>query len=282
MQHREMTVNPENQAYLDAFNRRFVSLCWVDCKVDAIGPANEAPRTFCTSGFVIEYRGEWLWITAGHLLNDLDNELPRIGRRILQSQFIAGWNPNEGTVQHIPFEYGTRVKYYVVDDDEGTDLGMVHVSDVLKLALSEAGVVPLRNLSLPEQAYEQYLVHGLPSKEQRLDIEESAYHIDYVASVMPVTFRVFPLTTESGGFAFTKRRRFIASVPAEVPLTTIDGMSGGPIYALTRETNGICCYLAAVQNEERQSSRTIAACPSDIFHEILETGFADIQLRRWR
>lgn len=273
-------MNPVDQAYLNTFNRCFVSLCWIDCEIDSKGDAVKNPRIFCTSGFVIEYQAEWLWITAGHLLNDLDNKLLTLNRRMVQSQLIAGWNPDEGLVQRIPFEYGTCVKYFADDDDEGTDLGIIYIPDELKQTLSKAGVVPLCKLELPEQEYEQYVVHGLPRKEQRDDIQESDEGIDCAASVMPVAFRVFPFETGTGGFPRTKRERFYASVPAEVVLETLDGISGGPIYALRREADRVDCYLAAVQNMERKSSRTIAACPSVLFHEILAKGFADIQRRR--
>lgn len=205
-------MNPVDQAYLNAFNRRFVSLCWVDCEIDSQGGAVTNPRLFCTSAFVIEYRGEWLWITAGHLLNDLDTRLPAINRRMVQSQFVAGWNPDEGTVQRVPFEYGTCV--------------------------SKAGVAPLRKLDRPEQDYDEYVVHGLPKREQRDDIRESEEGIDCAASVMPVAFRVFPFASRTAGFPATKRRRLYASVPAEVTLETLDGVSGGRSTRSSRKSIG--------------------------------------------
>ncbi len=274
------TMNPEDQKFLNAFNRHFVSLCWVDCEIDSNGDAIKNPRIFCTSGFVIEYQCEWLWITAGHLLNQLENQLPKDNRRMVQSQFIAGWNPDEATVSHIPFDYGTCLKYYVDDDDEGTDLGIVFISEELKRAMSKAGVVPVHNLDLPEKEYDSYWVHGLPKKEQRDDIQQSEEGIDCAASVTPVVFRVSPLESSTGGFLKTKRQRLYASVPAEVPLETLDGVSGGPIYAIKQEADRVDYHLAAVQNMERKSSKTIAACPSVLLHEILAKGFADLQRRR--
>lgn len=275
-------MNPEDQKILNAFNRHFVSLCWVDCEIDSNGDAIKNPRIFCTSGFVIEYQGEWLWITAGHLLNQLDNQLANDNRRMVQSQLIARWNSDEGTVSRIPFDYGSCLKYYVDDDDEGTDLGIVYIPEELKQALGDASVEPLRNLDLPEQEYDQYLVHGLPKQEQRDNIQELDEGIDCAASVMPVAFRVFPLESGTGGFRKTKRRRLYASVPAEVSLETLNGVSGGPIYALKQEADRVDRYLAAVQNMERKISNTIAACPSVLFHELLAKGFADIQRRRTR
>jgi len=272
-------MNAVDQAYLNAFNRHFVSLCWVDCELDSKGNAVVNPRIFCTSGFVIEYDGEWLWITAGHLLNDLDTKLSAINRRMVRSQFVAGWNPDAGTVQRILFEYSTCVKYFVDDDDEGADLGIIYIPEDLKRALSQAGAAPLRKLDLPQREYDQYVVHGLPRKEQRDDIQESEGGIDCAASVMPVAFRVFPFTSGTAGFPATKRQRFYASVPAEVSLETLDGISGGPIYALKQEADRVDCYLAAVQNQEKKSSKTIAACPSDLFHEILVQGLAAIRKR---
>ena len=37
------------------------------------------------------------------------------------------------------------------------------------------------------------------------------------------------------------------------------------------------CYLAAVQNQEKKSSKTIAACPSALVHEILAKGLISIR-----
>lgn len=275
-------MNETDQAFLRIFNRRFVSLGWVDCEMDRNGEAVRNPRVFCASGFVIEYMGEWLWITAGHLLNDLDNELPEMNRRIRQSQFVAGWNSDNTTVRRIAFDYRTCVKHYVDNDDDGTDLGIIHISSDTKQSLLRAGVTPLSNLELPEQEYDQYLVHGLPRMEQRDDIQASEEGIDCTAEVVPVLFRIFPLESGTGGFQATNRQRLYASVPAEVPLETLDGVSGGPIYAVKLETDRVDCYLAAVQNAERQISHTIAACPSALFRELLATGFEVIerQIRR--
>lgn len=270
-------MNPMDQAYLNAFNKTFVSLCWVDCEIGTNGKAIENPRIFCTSGFVIEYLGEWLWITAGHLLYDLDNKLPAEGRRIVQSHLIAGWNPDSEEVSRIAFDYGNCLKFYTDDDEEGTDFGMIYIFEELRKKLIESGVVPIRKLDLPEQQYEMYLLHGLPKKEQRDDIEVSNEGIDCVVSIMPVTFRVFPLESGTGGFRAAKRHRFYASVPAEVSLETLDGLSGGPIYAIKQESDRVDCFLAAIQNMERQISKTIAACPVALFTEILARGFAEIQ-----
>ena len=276
-------MNPEDQKLLNAFNRHFASLCWVDCEIDSNGDAIKNPRIFCTSGFVIEYQGEWLWITAGHLLNDLDNKMPTINRRMVQSQLIAGWNADEGTVARILFDYATCLKYYVDDYVDGTDLGIVYIPEELKRALGEASVEPLRNLDLPEQEYDQYFVHGLPKQEQRDDIRELDKGIDCAATVTPVAFRVFPLESGTGGFPTSNCQRFYASVPAEVSLETLNGVSGGPIYALKQEADRSDCYLAAVQNEQWRINNmvaTIAACPSVLFHELLAKGFADLQRRR--
>jgi hypothetical protein len=272
-------MNEVDLASLRILNRRFVSLGWVDCETDGTGDAVNNPRVFCASGFVIEYEGEWLWVTAGHLLNRLDNELPKINRRMRNSQLIAGWNSENSTVRRIAFDYGACVKWYVDDDDEGTDLGIIHLPERVRQALMRAAVAPLHTLELPKQAYDQYLVHGLPKMEQQDDIEASEEGIDCTAEVMPVLFRVFPLESGTGGFRATNRQRFYASVPAEVPLQTLDGVSGGPIYALKLQENRFDCYLAAVQNAERRISRTIAACPSTMFRELLATGFEDIKRR---
>ena len=273
-------MNTEDQKFLNAFNRHFVSLCWVDCEIDSDGDAIKNPRLFCTSGFVIEYQGEWLWITAGHLLNQLDNLLSKNNRRMVQSQLIAGWNSDEETISRIPFDYRRCLTYYVDDDNEGSDLGIAYLPEELKQALSDVGVVPIRNLALPEQDYDQYLMHGLPKQEQRDDIQYSDEGIDCAASVMPVVFRVFPLDSETGGFSKTTRQRFYASIPAEVRLETLNGVSGGPIYALKQKGDRVDYHLAAIQNMERKISNTIAACPSVLINELLEKGFADIQRRK--
>lgn len=37
------------------------------------------------------------------------------------------------------------------------------------------------------------------------------------------------------------------------------------------------CYLADVQNQEKKSSETIAACPSALVHEFLAKGHVEIR-----
>gem|GEM_PF-3706208 len=273
-------MNPLDQEYLDWFNRSFVSLCWVDCESDTDGTATLNPRMFCTSGFVIDRSGEWFWITAGHLLNDLQNELRAMNRRIVQSYLLAGWDSAAGAVARIPFDINACFKYYEDDEHEGTDLGVVFLPEEHRQNLVNSGVAAITNLDCPEQEYDRYVVHGLPSREQRDSIEQTEDGIECSTSIMPVAFQVFPLPGCSGGFSETTRDRFYASVPAEVQLDTLDGVSGGPIYGLRQVEGRVDCHLIAVQNRERKTSRTIAACPSPLFHEILAKGIAEIQRQR--
>src|SRR5580658_2214494 len=213
-------MNEVDLASLRIFNRRFVSVGWVDCEIDSSGDAANNPRVICASRFVIECEGEWLWVTAGHLLNRLDNELPKMNRRMRHSQLIAGWNSQNSTMRRIAFDYGACVKWYVDDDDEGADLGIIHLPERVRQDLVRAAVAPLSNLELPEQAYDQYFLPGLPRMEQKGEIEVSEDGFDGTAEIVPALFRVFPLEAGTGGFRATNRKRFYASVPAEVPLQT--------------------------------------------------------------
>jgi hypothetical protein len=61
------------------------------------------------------------------LLDDLDQELPRINRRIVTSQLLAGWSSEKETVERIPFDYSSCIRYFENDDDEGTDLGIIYL-----------------------------------------------------------------------------------------------------------------------------------------------------------
>lgn len=274
-------MNQEDLRLLGVLNTHFIGFGWVDCLNKGDKPENSF-RVFCASGFLVCHQGEWYLVTAGHLLHDLDTKLPAEGRRIVRSALFAGWSPEGESVTRVTFDYAPCLTHYVDDDQEGIDVGMIYLDEQCRKDLSTVGAAPITNLDLPAQEYDQHWLHGLPEQLQCEAVQESCESIDCQVCVTPVVFQVFPLDGGTGGFSPTKRRRLIASIRAEVPLSSVKGMSGGPIYAMKASDKGLDLWIAGVQSEQQKTTRNIAACPNDVLLEVLAQGHDKIQTMRKR
>lgn len=252
---------------LGAFCRHIISLSWVDAKTQPDGASDYDPKAFAVSGFVISVRNIWFLVTAGHILRDLDNRL-RAGRRIVNSRLIDGFVSREPS-QPIPFPLGDTPQWYVYDD--GLDYALIPLRTCFVRLLSTGGVSALGEnawVDIPESPDGDFLL-GFPNQAAEIAVAPNGGKGNVTVSLgtplLPVQ-RVYdpPDVLKRGA------ERFYASVPftdgdvgdKQITLTDIDGMSGGPIFAVQRAENDRFRYwVVAVQSGWAKRSRVLAACP---------------------
>src|SRR5438128_578352 len=74
------------------------------------------------SCFVLEVRGEWFLVTAGHSLADLYSALPTY--RWIECSLFDAWHEKANRIP-VPFPL-LGARHFVVDED-GLDLGLIHI-----------------------------------------------------------------------------------------------------------------------------------------------------------
>ncbi|MFC1761060.1 hypothetical protein ACFL6U_03160 [Planctomycetota bacterium] len=248
-----------------------VCLSWVDVKSEPDGDGGKesdySPQAFAVSAFVVSIRGIWFLVTAGHILKDLQSRLSS-GRRILKSRLFAGLTSTPSS-ESIPFNLGDAPQWYICED--GMDYAIIPFRPAFVNPLIADGVIALNKIhwtNYPDNNGEYYLL-GFPTQAQKLSITSSGDTGNVNIQVGCPLLPVFPVSDPPEALK-QKHERFYAKVPfakgmvddPNVPLTDIDGMSGGPIFVLKWiDDSNIESWVFAVQSSWLKSSRILAACP---------------------
>lgn len=256
---------------LDAFCRHIISLSWLDAKRKPDGPAYDADaydlKAFSVSAFVISVRDIWFLVTAGHILHDLDGRV-QAGRRIVKSRLIDGF-ASQKSFPPIPFTLGDSPQWYVYHD--GQDYALIALRPAFVVPLIAGGVSALAESAWSDvpDSPDRYFLLGFP--RQATEISVTAYghkgdvHVSLATPLLPIRRIDDPPNVLKRG-----TDRFYAEVPImsgtvhgeTIVLTDIDGMSGGPIFAVKQtDEDKVRYWVVAVQSGWVKNSRVLAACP---------------------
>lgn len=251
--------------------KHVVCLSWIDVRTEPLGLGNQEsdydPAAFAISGFVITVRSIWFFITAGHILQDLKSRL-RVGRRIMKSRLFADL-ASKKTSQAVPFTLGDTPQWYI--NSEGVDYAVIPLRPGFVRPLIADGILPLTETSwndCPDKA-DDYFLLGFPSQAKTVSIASNGIKGTVNISVGCPLLPIFPVSDPPSTLKCSNAR-FYAKVPIvggivqgiQTKLTDIDGMSGGPIFAIKWiDSKNIRYWVIAVQSGWLRSERTLAACP---------------------
>ncbi|HUT58421.1 MAG TPA: hypothetical protein VNA25_11305 [Phycisphaerae bacterium] len=256
---------------LDAFCRHVIGLSWLDAKIEPDGPADNVdacdPKVFAVSAFVISVCDIWFLVTAGHILRDLDDRI-RAGRRIVNSRLIDGFTSEE-SFPPIPFTLGDTPQWYVYDD--GLDYALIPLRPSFVHQLKAGGVSALGEdawIDVPDSV-DGYFLLGFPSQAADITVTSDGERRNVNVGLGTPLLPIRHVDDLPEGLKCSAER-FYARVPVTtgnvvgktVTLTDIDGMSGGPIFAVKHSgESGFRYWVVAVQSGWVKESRVLAACP---------------------
>lgn len=171
----------------------------------------------------------------------------------------------------LEFHFDNMREHHRYDRGEGVDFGMILLEDGHADFLMTRGTQAFQEcqIGVPSgMEVEQYWLLGIPkerwqSKPGELEIE-------------PNVFRVMDPHSESVHFFETDQPRIFARVPQEVPLASLNGMSGGPLFAFIRERGGYGYRIAGLQSGWDEANRVMAASTADVYLDELQKGKAEL------
>jgi len=187
------------------------------------------------SGFLIDLDGEWCFITAGHILR-------RIRLALQAGSTFDIWRFGDQTAEHkftsgVP--YGFSLDDWLVLEDEGIglDYAAVLITGLYRAQLAAGGAEPL-----PRSAWANHTTHrehwaliGIPSETVTYDGETMISAKVVVAAL--------EMAAEPAAAGAKAANQFYAALRDDSVkyVNDVDGMSGGPLFALTK--NGDDCDL---------------------------------------
>ena len=236
---------------MSTVGRHFVTLSCVQTRPDA-----SPEKVFVFSGFLVDVGGVWFYVTAGHILRDICTALGggakfdiwRLGDQTAGNRF-------ENTA--IPYAFDAKRWLVIEDKDVGLDYAAVALEDMYYQLLKAGGAIAIDRTAWGDHIteHDQWALVGIPSETVSYDGETIIN-----ARVIVVPIEQIDEPSNAGPKAQNQFYGRLQGDSAEV-VRDIDGMSGGPIFAL-KKVHGIWKYaVIGVQSGWYPSSRTITACP---------------------
>ena len=269
------TLPADLQNILRFFCDHLVVLCGSYVAIDAKGKDTGEEKFFAYSGFVLSVRGMWCLVTAGHAIQDLESNL-REGRIRLTNTCLADYFGSKPKVQEpTPFDYGGAGKIFIDDAEEGLDFALLTLRSLYQSGLEANGIRAISEVNWVAQTdaeCELYALLGLPNCLVDDPTRLVPYGGSRVAGVInPTMVPVEPVRLPPEEMLVSRYQWFVGRVGAASDLPDITGMSGGPIFGLSRGTDGQCQYwIVAVQSRWRPKARIIFACPVRVFARLVE------------
>lgn len=213
------------------------------------------PHYALITSFLVSVRGVWLLLTAGHCIDDVQENLDRGCSLTCWLVDCAGAGAKHREM--LPFDWKGAEPARLFKDSN-IDIGVVWVPELIRAALAANKVEPFTEEAWdhdPPSPVEAYLMMGIPA--------ELAKPASPISSLTPVALLVVPADSQPPEMDNELPGRWYGHVDVVPGLSDITGMSGGPILAVARGSDGSQRYwLFAMQSAWHRQSRAIAAWPT--------------------
>ena len=205
------------------------------------------------SCFVAEIEGEWLLVTAGHVIRTLRG-YAALGRTLSHFELHDKWSgrrfaPYDGVLFH--FDPAECLFFDQADADYAAWL----LDDMTIRGLRAGGVRPIEEVAWRARmpaAYNALLLVGLPKET----LVQRGSRMDAAPTLIPLELVDAPTLLEKPLHPDVFVARLLQSDQPVVE--NVDGMSGGPIFGVWREDSGVVKYqLVGVQSGWLRPSRRV-------------------------
>jgi len=227
------------------FQRHFVALHVSFTKSGA------APIDATYSAFLMSVADHWYLVTAGHCVDEITKMLNR-GYRIT-CELMDNLDVGAKFKNPIPFAYEPSEAISLAEF--GADFGVIELPEMYRRLLAANNMEPLseKGWRLRPENYEpfRYLLVGIPNELTRK--HGSAIH--YMPSIHPVE----KLTERPDYIDEPAVPTFYGKIVLGDDLSSIRGMSGGPIFRLQEVNGSVKYWLHALQSTWYSTERTVVA-----------------------
>jgi hypothetical protein len=226
-------------------------------------PGKDKEKIFVFSGFLVEAGGVWFYVTAGHILRDIQASLKAGGEfDVWRLDDQTAGNRFKGVA--IPYAFDID-RWLVIEDEEiGLDYSAVALDTIYRLQLEAGGAIPIGKKAWGDHLneHDHWILVGIPSETVTYDQE----------TIITGRTVMIPLEhAEEPALAGRKAEtQFYARLKDVGNVKDIDGVSGGPVFALKKFGGEWKYRVIGVQSSWYPSTRIIAACPFSLLGAALE------------
>jgi hypothetical protein len=249
---------------LQYFCRHLVALC---VTYRHVGREEERSQFAAYSGTLIQLAGQFHFLTAGHIVRDLEAALQSPAVEIESAVLADIFGLNRVSDQPIPFDLLNARRYYIDDREDGLDFGLISLRPYYVDLLRRNGVIALEEENWARQSgvtFDAYAMLGLPEEFGSARLSHSGD-----GQVSPTMFRVHRLAAPPPGRAATRYQQFIGQLDRELPIRSIVGMSGGPIFGFRTRGNETRYWVVALQSSWLSDERIVFGCSVPVLASLL-------------
>lgn len=254
---KRITGNPFTKLVFGTVGAHFLSLSCVQLLPNGV----EKPLAF--SGFLLEVRERWIFITAGHVVKLLDQAMSRgakFARWRLDDQ--AAGDRFKGAAVVVDFD--VRDWAFIDDTELGLDYAAFPLRDLYRKQLVAGGAMPLGRDTWGEvsEPYDQFALVGIPLETVS---KEGEFTLTGKLVLLPLEPCDAPEDAER-----TPESKFYARIKDRGSVSDIEGMSGGPVFGLWKREEAWRYKVLAVQSTWYPNKGVTASCPIALLGEVLE------------
>jgi hypothetical protein len=260
-----LTIQWGDSDGLQFFCRHLVALC-ATFEYKGNNNADQEPRFTAYSGTLIKIQDATFFLTAGHILRDLENALKSEKVEFKNVVLADIFGRNRICDHPIPFALKNARQFYIDDDEEGLDFGVILLEPYYVRLLAANGAVALEENNWVYQSnvtFDGYAMLGLPEEFTSDRINKAGEGV-----VSPTMFRVQRLETAPDDRATTLHPQFIGQIDQELSLQSVKGMSGGPIFGFRLEPD-IRYWVVALQSSWNPTLRIVYGCSLPILAPLI-------------
>jgi hypothetical protein len=225
------------------------------------------------SAFVMETKGIWWLVTAGHVLDEINKEQAD-GYDLGTFRLWDGWAAGAAHKNWVSFRYFETTKARINKD--GLDYGIIHLNEYYVSHLKANNVRPIGQESFKKNwpdEFHAYAMIGTPQKTVSLE------HVKGTTTRLTQSTTIIHLEKELNppSELILPNERFYARISEPENSAQwlaiggdIAGMSGGPILGVRRDDDGLKYWVIGVQSAWFASARVIAACYFQEFARLVE------------
>jgi hypothetical protein len=260
--------NPVIQQAFTYFCRHLVALV---CRCDPLTPEGApdgSPQCFAFSGQILSVRGAWSLLTAGHILRGIE---ARLNSRRWRLQFFLADDFGPGVINHhaIPFDYHSAARAYI--DENGLDFGVVCLRPYYRALLEKNAVVPITEENWARQSevkYDRHFMIGFPTELRQSSVWQGGRGYEVGLHFCPAMVYVHKLASAPEDCEPAPYERFVGRI-GQGGLDDLDGMSGCPIYGLSKG-RADRYWIVAIQNSWLPQRRIVFGTPIPLLGRLIE------------
>ncbi|WP_271554937.1 hypothetical protein [Bradyrhizobium sp. CCBAU 45394] len=221
---------------------------------DASMPA----RFSVSSGTLISIHGLICFLTAGHVLKALDKLRTHDQVEVESASLVdtLGWKRVSNVP--IPFDLKNARLFYIDDVEDGLDFGVIMLEAHHVGLLAKNGVIALGEENWNRQhtvRFDGFAMLGFPEEYTSQRVSASGD-----GTVSPVMFGIKRLEAPPSDRASTRYPQFVAQINPELPLKSVEGMSGGPIFGFRQDGEELRYWVVALQSSWDRQRRITYGC----------------------